>query len=194
MITLITGPMKCGKSTELFRQMERKHIAGKKILYISAKNDSREFFARGIPRSKLFEVANVKVVENWAKLGIKDIQKMIDDYDAIFIDEFFMIKNNYVLPTFMPINPDHKCDIYFAGLIADAKAQLFPEAIKVIPLCDEIIKLSAVCEECGSEHANFSYMKNFKCKPGTFIVGDAEYRVLCRKCYFKAFRQEGNNE
>ena len=75
MITLITGPMKCGKSTELFRQMERKHIAGKKILYISAKNDSREFFARGIPRSKLFEVANVKVVENWAKLGIKDIQK-----------------------------------------------------------------------------------------------------------------------
>ena len=119
---------------------------------------------------------------------------MIDDYDAIFIDEFFMIKNNYVLGSFLPIKPEHRCDIYFAGLIANAKAEMWPEAIKVIPLCDEIIKLNAVCEFCGSEHANFSYMKNFKLKPGTFQVGDAEYRVLCRKCYIGATVKEGNDD
>ena len=65
MITLIAGPMTSGKSTELFRQMERKHIAGKKVLYVCPSLDTREFFARGIPRSRLFEVASCETVKDW---------------------------------------------------------------------------------------------------------------------------------
>ena len=179
MITLITGPMKSGKSTELFRQMERKHIAGKTILYVGPKKDDREFYARGIPRSKLFEVATVKTVTDWSQVNI---QEYVNEYDAIFVDEFFMISNNKLLCETIAINGT-KNDIFFAGLLADANAKLWSESIEILPYCDEIFKMNAVCENCGSEHANYSFMKNIK--PGQILVGDSEYKALCRRCFLK---------
>lgn len=186
MITLIAGPMKSGKSTELFRQMERKHIAGKKVLYIGPNTDTREFFARGIPRSKLFEVANCATVKDWNTVDQDTMHRWLNGFDAIFVDEFFMIQNNVRLCSELP-EDNHKCDIFFGGLIADANAKMWDELTAIEPYCDEIVKLSAVCEECGSEHANFSYMKNIK--SGTIVVGDSEYKALCRKCYLK-FKKE----
>ena len=187
MITLIAGPMKSGKSTELFRQMERKHIAGKKVLYVCPSLDTREFFARGIPRSRLFEVASCETVKDWNLVDEKKLYDWIDGYDAIFVDEFFMIKNNIRLCTILPAD-DHKCDIFFGGLIADASAGMWGELIEIEPYCDEIIKLTAVCERCGSEHANFSYMKNVS--QNAIVIGDAEYKALCRRCYLKTREED----
>lgn len=186
MITLIAGPMKSGKSTELFRQMERKHIAGKKVLYIGPNLDTRDFFARGIPRSKLFEVANCESVKDWELIDSEIINKWVNSYDAIFIDEFFMIKNNLKICTTLP-TAGHKCDIYFGGLIANANATSWPEFSAIAPYCDEFIKLSAVCEKCGSEHANYSAFMG-EIKDGEIVIGDVQYSALCRKCFLEHIR------
>ena len=59
MITLICGPMFSGKSTELIRQLERKHIAGKRVLYVRPNADSRDFIARGY-KGDLSDKADIK--------------------------------------------------------------------------------------------------------------------------------------
>ena len=191
MITLITGPMKSGKSTEMYRQMERKHLAGKKVLYIGPSLDNRDFYARGIPKSRLQEVADVIVLTDWCKLSNTKLKDILNNYDSIFIDEYFMIKHNVRICKILPDDNNHKCDIYFGGLIADANAKTWPEYLEISPYCDEIIKLSAVCEDCGSEHANYSaFMGDLK--EGEIIVGDTQYKALCRKCFLKRMELNGD--
>lgn len=179
MITLITGPMKSGKSTEMFRQMERKHLAGKKVLYVGPKADTRAFYARGIPKSSLFAVARVQVVDDWNKIPSKELKKLVKDFDAIFVDEYFMIENNVRLIEHLA-NEANK-DLVFGGLLADANAKLWTEAAEILPYCDNVVKLLAICECCGSEYANFSYKKGIEA--GQIDVGDSKYKVLCRHCY-----------
>lgn len=180
MITLITGPMFSGKSSEMIRQVERKHIAGKKILYVRPTKDTREFVARGYDNAKLSKLCKVTVVDNITSLVS---QERLDLYDAIFVDEFFLFDDCRVL-CLLPIKPDHKQDIIFGGLLATSEALLWPQAIEIIPYCDEIIKLNAVCTRCGSEHANYSYFKGTK--NTDVVIGDGEYEALCRSCYRKA--------
>lgn len=187
MITMITGPMKSGKSTELFRRIDRKHIAGKKVLYIGPKKADRGFFARGISMDQLADIAAIEFSDDLSQV---DLQIKVDALDMIVVDEFFMIKNCLKLCQTLPTDPKHKCDIVFGGLIADANAGMWEEAIQIFPYCDEIIKLNAVCEECGSEHANFSFLKNLK--PGETLIGDSEYKALCRKCFLKRKSEKEN--
>lgn len=187
MITLITGPMKCGKSTELFRRMERAHIAGKKILYICPKKSERDFFARGIPWKAVMDIVSPSILEDWEDIEEYTLRSWVLQYDLIVIDEFFMLKHNerFIKTALRCPTTERRADIVFGGLLADANAVLWPEATTVLPYCDEIIKLSAVCEHCGSELGTFSYT-DMTIKPGEVIVGDSEYKVLCGPCYFKA--------
>lgn len=178
MITLICGPMFSGKSTELIRQLERKHIAGKKVLYIRPNKDSRDFVARGY-KGDLKKLASLEYVNDFSKNHDKLVE-WISEYDAIFVDEYFMIENCDLLCKVLP-EEDHKCDIYFGGLLATAENVTWPEAVKILPYCDEIIKLNAVCTNCGSEHGNYSLFKGEKKE--ALVIGDNTYMAVCRKCY-----------
>lgn len=179
MITLICGPMFSGKSTELIRQLERKNIAGKKTLYIRPVMDNRDFVARGYSGS-LTDLADVLETDNLLLTSLST-QTLVDFYDAIFIDEYFMIANCDVICKTLPSDSSHKCDIYFGGLLATAENTLWPEAINILPYCDEIVKLNSVCVECGSEHGNYSFFKGEK--KDAIVIGDNTYKAVCRKCY-----------
>ena len=78
------------------------------------------------------------------------------------------------------LNPD----IFFVGLLASSECEVFPEVVKLLPRCDEIIKLNAVCMECGTYPANYSYYCGSE-KKSDILVGDNKYQCLCSSCYFK---------
>lgn len=179
MITLITGPMFSGKSSEMIRQVERKHIAGKKVLYVRPMKDTRQFVARGYGNEKLSTICKVVSVNSITELMQKET---LGFYDAIFVDEYFLFDDCRIL-CLLPVY-ERKQDIIFGGLLATSEAQLWQQAIDIIPYCDEIIKLNAVCTDCGSEHANYSYFNGIK--NSDVVIGDGEYKALCRKCYRKA--------
>lgn len=187
MITGIVGPMFSGKSSELLRLLERKHIAGKKCLLIRPTQDTRGFVARGWSNDTVYKMSNVKVMGEFKK---EEIPSLLAEYDAIFVDEFWMIKNNSYLCEAIT---EKKIDIYFCGIWTNVNNELWPEAIKVIPYFDEVIKLSAVCKKCGSEHANYNIRIDNNIKVATDIgagVGSSEYEVLCRKCFLKRKRMQ----
>ena len=50
-------------------------------------------------------------------------------------------------------------DVYFAGLLSTSENTLFPEAISLLPYCDDIIKLLGICMRCGSDLGNYSMFK-----------------------------------
>lgn len=190
MITLICGPMYSGKSTTLIQKMERYIYADKRICLVRPLQDDRGYFTHG-------GIDNIKKLLKTGD-GYYEIESfneslvnvLINDYDAVFIDEYFMIQNCKMLCEIIPRNK--RCDIYFAGLIASSENELFSETVKILPYCDEIIKLNGVCtgideNGCGSQHGNYSGYFGKDEKTSDILVGDNVYRCLCRKCYKKAF-------
>lgn len=183
MITLICGPMYSGKSTALFQRLERLLFAKKKVLLIRPKKDDRGYFTHsgGIDLEKLEE--NYK---NFVVLTFKSIDEFLvnnikaDKFDVVFVDEYFMI------PGAVNLCHQNDFDVYFGGLLADSECKLFPETIKILPYCDKIKKLNAVCMDCGSELANYSFA-DFD-KTSVICVGDNKYKCLCKSCYDKRMK------
>ena len=179
MKTLICGPMYSGKSTSLFQRLERFLFAKKKILLLRPKKDDRGYFthSEGINLEKLSarypDIFSVKEIVDFNLADNEDIKKQ--NIDAVFVDEYFMIPgiHNLCLQT--------DFDVYFGGLLASSECELFEETIKILPFCDKIKKLNAICETCGSELANYSFA-DFK-KTSNIVIGDTKYKVLCQKCY-----------
>ena len=181
MTTLICGPMYSGKSTALFQRLERCLYANKKVLLIRPKKDTRGYFSHsgGINPELLEEKFKDKfVILYYKEIDPSDCNAIVNDgFEAVFVDEYFMIKGSSNLTQL------HNIDIYFGGLLASSECKLFDETIKILPYCDKIKKLNGVCIECGNELGNYSFAK-FN-KTTDVVVGDSEYECLCHDCYDK---------
>ena len=192
MITLICGPMYSGKSTTLIQKMERYIYANKRICLIRPVKDDRGYFTHGgidNVRKILKDGDGYLEITEFKEQQVKEI---INKYDAVFVDEYFMIKGCKLLCDVLPENK--RCDIYFAGLLATSENELFSETLQILPYCDDIIKLNGVCtgvdeQGCGSQHGNYSGYFGKASKTSDILVGDNVYRCLCRKCYKKAFNK-----
>ena len=184
MIKLFCGAMYSGKSKSLVREMIKFTYAKKKILFIRPSTDDRGYITHSSNESeinKLIDEGKIKsmFLDDFTNTTVSNI--LSEDYNAIFIDEFFMIKNNRNL---LQTSLFYKCnvDIYLAGLIADSDGHTFDETVRILPLCDEIEKLNGVCTRCGSMLGNYSY--HIGAKKSQIEVGDVKYECVCGKCYF----------
>lgn len=185
MITLIAGPMYSGKSTALLQKMERYIYANKRVCFIRPKKDTRAYVTHnGISdiKEKITEKDDIKELSEFTLSNIK----YFEQFDAIFIDEYFMIKNCDLV-----CKEIKKPDVYFAGLLATSENTLFDETIKILPYCDDIIKLNGVCmgikKPCGSQYANYSGYFGKQEKTDKIQVGDTIYKCLCKNCFQKVF-------
>ena len=185
MIKLFCGAMYSGKSESLMRDMVKHTYANKKILFIRPCIDDRGYITHFKNDSKLNKLIEDEKIEcmylkEFYKTTIDDI--LFENYDSIFIDEFFMIKNNRRFLENL-LKERKNTNVYFGGLIADSDAHMFDEAIQILPLCDEIEKLNGVCTKCGSMLGNYS--RYLGTKKNQIEVGDVKYECVCGKCFFE---------
>ena len=135
-LEIILGPMFSGKSTELLRRISRYEAIGQKILLINHTNDSRTG-------------DSVKTHDKITRTALKtdNLEELLQtteykEADVIGIDEaqFFTGLRDFVLAT----ESKHKI-IIMSGLDGDYKREAFGEILQCIPLCDSVVKLSAMC-------------------------------------------------
>ena len=186
MITLICGPMYSGKSTALFQRLEKLLYAKKKILLIRPKKDDRGYFthSNGIEIDNLLEkFSETFKIVYWKKCPQSEkIYSNLEECDAVFVDEYFMI------PGISWLCHQNKFDVYYGGLLASSECKLFDETIKILPYADKIKKLNGVCVDCGSELGNYSFA-DFD-KKEEIVVGDSKYKCLCSECYQKNMQKK----
>ena len=162
MLQVITGGMFSGKSEELKRRINRYRFANKTVQVYTHMLDSRK--ERSIHAIK-----------------IQSIDEIEPQYDVIAIDEmqFFTGSNNHkTVSTLVDIAMTKI--VIVSGLDMDFSGEPFMLMASLMARADFVNKLHAVCMECGEE-ATFSYTES---EVNGFLVGNKEYKALCRKCYY----------
>lgn len=69
--------------------------------------------------------------------------------------------------------------IHVCGLDGDFRQKTFGKLLSLIPLCDVVVKLNAICHDCDGQ-AIFSYRLSNETEQ--VVIGTTNYVPLCRSC------------
>ncbi|DAZ92905.1 TPA: hypothetical protein N0F65_013067 [Lagenidium giganteum] len=142
-LQLIIGPMFSGKSTELIRRMRRFQHAKLECLVVKYKLDDRYSEEKMSTHDKqMFKAAPVARLE--------EIRQHIDQYDVIGIDEGQFFPD---LLEFCDSVANSGKTVIVAALDGTFERKPFGSVCSLIPSAEQVIKLNAVCTECGRDAA-----------------------------------------
>jgi|TARA_B110000444_G_scaffold252036_1_gene280770 thymidine kinase len=174
---LILGSMFSGKTTELIRIYNKYTACGIKCLMINHSCDTR--------------YSNEGHVTSHSKGQIKslNINKLYDliespyeayEHDVILINEGQFFPDLYEVVKMLVDN--QKKHVFVCGLDGDFKREKFGQILDLIPLCDNVVKLKAVCQNCKKSDAIYTYRKTNDTEQ-TIVAEKDMYSALCRNCY-----------
>lgn len=178
-LEIICGSMFSGKSEELIRCLRRAEFAKQKVMAFKHSLDNRKTIKHVISHN------NTKM-EAIAIRNPKDILDYVGaEIDVIGIDEvqfFDLTIINVILKLI-----DNGKKLFVAGLDLDFRGIPFGPMPTLMALSDKILKLQAICVNCGSD-AHFS-QRIVNGEPAKFndpvILPGAEecYQARCRSCF-----------
>ena len=112
-------------------------------------------------------------------------------YNVIGIDE----AQFFDYPTFAAdvdiLSIEHT--VIACGLNCTSERTPFRPILDLIPLCDKLDMLTAVCTCCGSDLGAFSYYKAGIKNSNVLVGGKDEYTSLCRVCHSDMTRRKTND-
>lgn len=177
-IELIVGPMYAGKTSELLRRARRHAIGQRSVLVVKYAGDCR-YDAAQVCTHDAVKSGNQQVVV---------AAQLSSAAEAAAACEVLCIDEGQFFPDLAPL-----CErwasagkrVIVAALDGTFERKPFPAVCELLPLCDEVTKLCAVCDLCGGE-APFSQLlisapENL-CN-SELIGGPDRYAARCRACY-----------
>jgi len=175
-LTVITGPMFAGKSTELLRRVRRAKLAGIKVALLKPSIDTRF----GTVRSHDGLELEAKLI------GPNDpIGPMAGDAKLIAIDEMqFLADETYV--SIIANMVELGRDFVLAGLDLDYAGRPFGLMPVLMAYADEVVKLSAICAKCGNDATRTQRLVNGEpagLGPVVQIGGAESYEARCLDCW-----------
>eukprot|EP00761_Pharyngomonas_kirbyi_P013555 gb/GECH01013584.1/.p1 GENE.gb/GECH01013584.1/~~gb/GECH01013584.1/.p1 ORF type:complete len:220 (+),score=44.22 gb/GECH01013584.1/:1-660(+) len=172
-IQLIIGPMFAGKTTELIRRIKRYTIAQKKCLLIKYRKDTRY-------SDDCMATHDRQQVMALPCDQLSETEEIMNKYDVIGIDE----------GQFFPDVVDFAEKAANAGKVVIVSAlsgtfqrRPFGKVLEVIPLAEQITRLTAVCMIC---HRDASFTRRLIASDDVEVIGGADkYIAVCRECFNK---------
>lgn len=172
-LNLIIGPMFSGKSTMLLTRYRRYGIAGKRCLLVKYAGDTRY----NMSEESLVTHDKISYRATSCRL-LAEISNIVTEYEVICIDE-------------IQFYPDaHKyCDewanngliVEACGLSGDFRREPFEQISRLIPICDDIQHVKAVCRSSGQD-APFS--KRISAEQEQEVVGGLEKYLAVSRYYY----------
>lgn len=181
-LTVITGPMYSGKTTELLSYIEIYKLGKKKIKVFKPELDTR--YGKSVISTHAGDGVDAKPINK-----AEEIEKEIEnDTQAVFVDEIQFLEENLVNVVRKLI--DKGIDVFCAGLDLSYKQNPFLTTAKLMAIADTVIKKKAVCHVCGEYNATLSY--KIAGEDSEIDVGGMEkYIAVCRDCYNKLLEEKG---
>lgn len=182
-LDIMFGPMFSGKTTSLLSKLNVFTEMDVKTLYVTHSLDTR---------GETYSTHNRLLIKSdtpkFDFARIEHVSELLDekynDYLVIGIDEaqFFTDLKDSVLK----LVEEKGKRVVVAGLSSNFKREPFGEIFSLLPYCDEVTKLKALCKECTKQKkltdAHFSY-RITQTKENILIGGFHDYVPLCRSCF-----------
>jgi thymidine kinase len=173
-LKIILGPMFSGKTTELMRIYNRYNNCDIPCCVINHTMDQKRW-------NDINEMTN----HNGSKVPcvyietLKEAIPLVDKYDIFLINEGQFFEDLYDVVNLL--SNLHKKKVYISGLDGDFKRRKFGSILDVIPLCDDIVKLKAICKRCKKKDAIYTHRLTHQQEQT--LIGADNYTALCRTCY-----------
>ena len=173
-IHLIMGCMFSGKTTALINAAKMNKLLNKKVLMINYNLDNRYSSSDKMSTHDLISVDCTAFEKDLLKCAVDS------EVDVICINEGQFFENLVVFCTGM-------CnigkEIYVCGLDGDYLKRPFGEILNLIPHCDTVIKMYALCMNCRNG-TKACFTKKINNSNSLIEIGSSEiYMPVCRKCY-----------
>lgn len=174
-LKLIIGPMFAGKSTELLRIINMYKILNKKILIINHNINKRY----DQPNSSIVTHDQSKIDNCLAISSLNEISnEFIELHDVIIIEELQFFDDAYL--NIIKMVDQFKKHVICAGLDGDFNRQPFGDVLRLIPHCDDIVKLKALCKKCGNGTPALFSKRIVNNDKKTLVGSNNCYEAVCR--------------
>jgi len=181
-IEVITGPMFSGKSEELIRRLKRAQIARRKVLCFKPDLDVR--YHKTAIASHSSQTLNAHTVASVGELRAA-LLPLIDNIEVIGVDEAQFFDVSLVGLSLELVHLGKR--VILAGLDTTFAGEPFPPVPDLMAVADEVMKLSAVCMQCGAPAV---HTQRLNASQTLVVVGAAGlYEARCRAC-FKPYAEE----
>jgi thymidine kinase len=179
-IELIAGSMFSGKTSEIIRRIERYLIANKKVIALKWKGDTRY-----TDEPYIITHSNLRCECIPCDNGdLKIIYSRIKDYEIICIDEGCFFQD---IVSFCEDLANKGHTVIVASLIGNYFREGFNDILNLIPKCETVTWLTAICMNCYKEGAAFTQMirKDIPRDGKELVGGKNSYIACCRECFYK---------
>lgn len=178
-IDIVIGSMFSGKSTELIRRINRYKVLGKKILVINHRLDQR-YSENSISTHSNMVLECLSLQKLSDIKGNEKYQKEYDNCEVLVIEEAQFFDDLYDVVVNAADN-DNKI-VIVAGLDGDSNREEFGDILKLIPKCDSVKKLHALCVKC-KDGTCASFTKRLVKNDSQIYIGVSEFIAVCRYHY-----------
>ena len=178
-INLIMGCMFSGKTSALINVAKINKLLGKKVLMINFDEDSRYSESNKV-------TTHDKVSIDAVSCG-KNIMNLIETLDYLQADVICINEGQFFegLLEFCTTACEHTKIVHVCGLDGDYLKRPFGELLNLIPHCETVQKLQALCLKC-KDGTPASFTKRTINSSELVLIGSSDsYEPVCRKCYLK---------
>ena len=172
-LEMALGPMFASKSSWLISQYKQYKVYTDKIKVINYSGDNRYSQTELSTHDKIM----IPCVQT-EKLYYLQLDA---DIEVVLINEGQFFED--IVPWVKEMVDQRGIKVYICGLDGDYKREKFGTLLELIPFCDKITKLTAVCGKCkDGTRAIFTMRTTESCQQ--VLIGEKEhYLPVCRKCY-----------
>ena len=176
-VHVICGCMFCGKTDEMLRLLRRFSIAGRQVVLVKPRLDTRTDEITVVSRSGAQHRAA-------AVDGAREIEAVAGDADIVAIEEgqFF----DEALPEVVERLADAGKQVLVTGLDRDFRGIPFGPMPRLMALADQVTKLTAICVLCGEPATRTQRLIDGAPAPADSPliviggIGDETYEARCR--------------
>jgi len=172
-ISLVIGPMFAGKTTELMRRYKRQIFAQNTCCIIKYSKDVR--YTAGV---EIASHDNQQLEAKFAVCKLSELGEQWRQFDVIAIDEGQFFPD---LLTFTTVAANEGKTVIVSALDGDFQQKPFGQICELIPHCESVTKLTAICMHCHSAEASFT-KRTVSSTQQELIGSDDIYAAVCRKC------------
>lgn len=173
-LEIAIGPMFASKTSWLISKFKQYAVYTDKVAVINYYSDTRYSNTELTTHDKV----NIPCIQTDILSNVE-----IDDskVDIILINEgqFF----DDIVPWVKKMVDERQKQVYVCGLDGDYKRERFGTLLDLIPFCDKVTKLTALCGICkDGTRAIFTY-RTVNSSEQVLIGEKDSYMPVCRKCY-----------